>query len=58
MNRKISEQPMAVRFDHLLGVISGQRFLEMRGLNNDLPFTSASSRLLKRWRWSVYAGSW
>lgn len=38
MNRKISEQPMAVRFDHLLGVISGQRFLEMRGLNNDLPF--------------------
>lgn len=38
MNRKISAQPMAVRFDHLLSVISGQRFLEMRGLNNDLPF--------------------
>src|SRR5690606_14802238 len=38
MNRKISDQPMADRFDHLLGVISGQRFLEMRGLNNDLPF--------------------
>lgn len=38
MTPKISHQSMAVRFDHLVGVISGQRFLEMRGLNNDLPF--------------------
>ncbi|HHK0662497.1 TPA: DUF1788 domain-containing protein [Pseudomonas aeruginosa] len=38
MSRKISQQPLAARFEHLLGVISSQRFLEMRGLNNDLPF--------------------
>lgn len=38
MSQKISQQPMANRFEHLLKVISGQRFLQMRGLNNDLPF--------------------
>lgn len=38
MSRKISQQPLATRFEHLLGVISSQRFLEMKGLNNDLPF--------------------
>lgn len=38
MSPKISQQPLAVRFEHLLNVISGQRFLEMKGLNNDLPF--------------------
>lgn len=38
MNGKISQQPLAIRFEHLLGVISGQRFLQMKGLNNDLPF--------------------
>ena len=38
MSRKISQQPLAARFEHLLGVISSQRFLEMKGLNNDLPF--------------------
>lgn len=38
MNRNISQAPLARRFDHLLGVISSQRFLQMRGLNNDLPF--------------------
>lgn len=38
MTKKISQQPLAVRFEHLLNVISGQRFLEMKGLNNDLPF--------------------
>lgn len=26
------------RFEHLVNVISGERFLQMRGLNNDLPF--------------------
>lgn len=35
---KISQQPLAARFEHLVSVMSGQRFLEMRGLNNDLPF--------------------
>jgi hypothetical protein len=38
MSQKISHQSMAVRFDHLISVISGQRFLQMKGLNNDLPF--------------------
>lgn len=38
MSRKISQQPLAARFEHLLSVMSGQRFLEMKGLNNDLPF--------------------
>lgn len=38
MSQKMSQQPLSVRFQHLVSVISGQRFLEMRGLNNDLPF--------------------
>lgn len=38
MSRKISQRPLATRFEHLLGIISSQRFLEMKGLNNDLPF--------------------
>ena len=38
MSQKMSKQPLAVRFEHLLKVISGQRFLQMKGLNNDLPF--------------------
>lgn len=38
MSQKISQQPLSARFEHLVSVISSQRFLEMRGLNNDLPF--------------------
>lgn len=38
MTQKISQQPLANRFEHLINVISGERFLQMRGLNNDLPF--------------------
>ena len=38
MSQKISLQPLATRFEHLVNVISGERFLQMRGLNNDLPF--------------------
>lgn len=38
MNQKISQQPLAHRFEHLVKVISGERFLQMKGLNNDLPF--------------------
>lgn len=38
MSQKISQQPLANRFEHLVGVISSERFLQMRGLNNDLPF--------------------
>ena len=38
MSQKISQQPLASRFEHLLKVIGGERFLQMKGLNNDLPF--------------------
>lgn len=38
MSQKLSQQSLHERFTHLLGVMSGQRFLEMKGLNNDLPF--------------------
>ena len=38
MSQKISQQPLAARFEHLINVISSPRFLEMRGLNTDLPF--------------------
>jgi Domain of unknown function (DUF1788) len=38
MSTKLSQQPFAKRFEHLVGVIGGERFLKMRGLNNDLPF--------------------
>ena len=38
MNQKISQQPLANRFEHLIQVIGSERFLQMRGLNNDLPF--------------------
>ncbi len=35
---KMSGQPLAARFEHLLDVIGSARFLRMQGLNNDLPF--------------------
>lgn len=38
MNRKIGQHSLAERFEHLLKVISSERFLQMKGLNNDLPF--------------------
>lgn len=38
MSTKLSQQPFSKRFEHLVGVIGGERFLQMRGLNNDLPF--------------------
>jgi len=38
VSRKLSHQPLPDRFNHLLNVICSQRFLEMKGLNNDLPF--------------------
>jgi hypothetical protein len=38
MSQKISQQPLSTRFEHLVSVMSSLRFLEMRGLNNDLPF--------------------
>lgn len=38
MSQKISQQSLPNRFEHLVKVISSERFLQMRGLNNDLPF--------------------
>lgn len=38
MSSKLHKLSLAERFDHLLAVISGERFLQMKGLNNDLPF--------------------
>lgn len=38
MSQKLSHQPAAVRYEHLLKVLGSERFLQMRGLNNDLPF--------------------
>lgn len=37
MSQKISQQSLHNRFEHLVKVISSERFLQMRGLNNDLP---------------------
>lgn len=37
-DQRVSRASLALRFQHLLDVIGGDRFLQMRGLNNDLPF--------------------
>ena len=38
MQSDIELKPLNERFDHLVGVISGERFLKMQGLNNEVPF--------------------
>lgn len=38
MTSDIASMPMQDRFNHLLGVISGQRFLNKQGLGNEVPF--------------------
>lgn len=38
MTRNIGQQAIADRFDHLLKVVSSQRFLRMEGLGNEVPF--------------------
>lgn len=38
MHKKYGQRTLAERFDHLLNVMGGERFLQMKGLNNDLPF--------------------
>ncbi len=38
MNPDIEKSPIPERFQHLLAVISGQRFLKMQGLGNEVPF--------------------
>ncbi len=38
MRSEIDKRPLQDRFQHLFGVISGQRFLKKQGLNNEIPF--------------------
>lgn len=38
MNNEMGPQSMNDRFDHMLAVMSGSRFLRMEGLNNEVPF--------------------
>lgn len=38
IHKKYGQRTLAERFDHLVSVIGGERFLQMKGLNNDLPF--------------------
>ena len=38
MKTDLSEKPMQERFQHLLAVISGERFLNKQGLGNEVPF--------------------
>ncbi len=38
MIRTIGQQSIAERFEHLLQVVSSQRFLRMEGLGNEVPF--------------------
>lgn len=44
MNSILQTAPLAERFDHLLAVISSQRFLRMEGLGNEVPFFIAPFR--------------
>lgn len=38
MRADLENSPVQERFQHLLAVISGQRFLSKQGLNNEIPF--------------------
>jgi hypothetical protein len=38
MGSDLQKSPIATRFDHLLNVISGQRFLRMEGIGKEVPF--------------------
>lgn len=38
MSKDIATKPMQDRFQHLLSVVSGQRFLNKQGLGNEVPF--------------------
>ena len=38
MNRSLETASMSERFDHLLALLSGKRFLNREGLNNEVPF--------------------
>ncbi|MDQ4425342.1 BREX protein BrxB domain-containing protein [Thalassolituus sp.] len=36
--KNLATAPINVRFDHVLAVMSGERFLHMKGLGNEVPF--------------------
>jgi hypothetical protein len=38
MMNNLLERPLNERFDHLLAIISSDRFLKMQGLGNEVPF--------------------
>jgi hypothetical protein len=38
MSRDFRQKPIAERFDHLIKVVSSQRFLKMEGIGNEVPF--------------------
>ena len=38
MIQNMYNQPISERFDHLLNVLKSDRFLQMQGLNNEIPF--------------------
>lgn len=38
MSKDVDKMPMSDRFQHLLGIISGKRFLKKQGLGNEVPF--------------------
>ncbi len=38
MSKDVDKMPMSDRFQHLLSIISGQRFLKKQGLGNEVPF--------------------
>ncbi len=38
MSKDVDKMPMSDRFQHLVSIISGQRFLKKQGLGNEVPF--------------------
>ena len=38
MIHDLENQPLALRFDHLVKTVSGKRFLAMEGKGNEVPF--------------------
>jgi len=38
VSKDVDKMPMSDRFQHLFGIISGQRFLKKQGLGNEVPF--------------------
>lgn len=38
MSKDVDKMPMSDRFQHLFGIICGQRFLKKQGLGNEVPF--------------------